>query len=171
MKIIVITLFNEIMTQLLCETTFCSSVIFHNNIERVRVSSQLICVVCEYTTGSSLYYIIKEKTLVPLINIIFTQISWITALLLKLEKRISEIEINSKEAGFTKPGPYIYDLLAELNVTNKTSSMLIDIIEEATLLLEEGDFYVLSFNYFIHVPLSVWICSSFVFSLVLEIIL
>ncbi|KAK1358284.1 Regulator of telomere elongation helicase 1 [Heracleum sosnowskyi] len=59
------------------------------------------------------------------------------ALLLKLEKRISEIEINSKEAGFTKPGPYIYDLLADLNVTNKTSSMLIDIIEEAALLLEE----------------------------------
>ncbi|XP_074378910.1 regulator of telomere elongation helicase 1 homolog isoform X2 [Apium graveolens] len=59
------------------------------------------------------------------------------ALLLKLEKRISEIEINSKEAGFTKPGPYIYDLLADLNVTHKTSSMLVDIIEEAALLLEE----------------------------------
>ncbi|WOG99221.1 hypothetical protein DCAR_0518569 [Daucus carota subsp. sativus] len=59
------------------------------------------------------------------------------ALLLKLEKRISEIDINSKEVGFTKPGPYIYELLADLNVTHKTSSMLIDIIEEAALLLEE----------------------------------
>lgn len=59
------------------------------------------------------------------------------ALLLKLEKRISEIHIESKELGFTKPGPYIYDLLADLNVTYKTATMLIDIIEEATLLLEE----------------------------------
>ncbi|CAK9185657.1 unnamed protein product [Ilex paraguariensis] len=59
------------------------------------------------------------------------------ALLLKLEKRIAEMPIESKELGFTKPGPYIYELLADLNVTRKTASMLIDIIEEATLLLEE----------------------------------
>ncbi|XP_057465193.1 regulator of telomere elongation helicase 1 homolog isoform X5 [Actinidia eriantha] len=59
------------------------------------------------------------------------------ALLLKLEKRIAEVPIQSKELGFTKPGPYIYDLLADLNITYKTATMLIGIIEEATLLLEE----------------------------------
>ncbi|KAI8020505.1 hypothetical protein LOK49_LG04G02653 [Camellia lanceoleosa] len=59
------------------------------------------------------------------------------ALLLKLEKRIAEIPIESKELGFTKPGPYIYELLADLNVTHKTATKLINIIEEATLLLEE----------------------------------
>ncbi|XP_059642020.1 regulator of telomere elongation helicase 1 homolog [Cornus florida] len=59
------------------------------------------------------------------------------ALLLKLEKRIAEVPIESKEFGFTKPGPYIYELLADLNITDKTATMLIDIIEEATLLLEE----------------------------------
>ncbi|KAL2463124.1 RAD3-like DNA-binding helicase protein [Forsythia ovata] len=59
------------------------------------------------------------------------------ALLLKLEKRISEVPIESKELGFTKPGPYIYELLADLNITQKTATMLIDITEEACLLLEE----------------------------------
>ncbi|KAK2984870.1 hypothetical protein RJ640_008635, partial [Escallonia rubra] len=59
------------------------------------------------------------------------------ALLLKLEKRIAEVPIESKELGFTKPGPYIYELLADLNVTDKTATMLIDIIEKASLLLEE----------------------------------
>ncbi|XP_060205661.1 regulator of telomere elongation helicase 1 homolog isoform X2 [Lycium barbarum] len=59
------------------------------------------------------------------------------ALLLKLEKKIAEVPINSKELGFTKPGPYIYEFLADLNITQKTANMLIDIIEEATVLLEE----------------------------------
>ncbi|KAG8379928.1 hypothetical protein BUALT_Bualt07G0140700 [Buddleja alternifolia] len=59
------------------------------------------------------------------------------ALLLKLEKRIAEVPIESKELGFTKPGPYIYELLAELNITQKTANMLIDTIEKACLLLEE----------------------------------
>ncbi|XAR50624.1 DNA helicase [Bertholletia excelsa] len=59
------------------------------------------------------------------------------ALLLKLEKRIAEIPIESKELGFTKPGPYIYELLADLNITHETATMLIGTIEEATLLLEE----------------------------------
>ncbi|PON35161.1 DNA helicase (DNA repair), Rad3 type [Trema orientale] len=61
------------------------------------------------------------------------------ALLLKLEKRIAEVPIGSKELGYTKPGPYIYELLADLNITPKTSSKLIDIIEEATELLEEDN--------------------------------
>ncbi|KAL7162433.1 hypothetical protein ACSBR2_042843 [Camellia fascicularis] len=39
------------------------------------------------------------------------------ALLLKLEKRIAEVPIESKEFGFTKPEPYIYELLADLNIT------------------------------------------------------
>ncbi|KAJ7962975.1 regulator of telomere elongation helicase 1-like [Quillaja saponaria] len=59
------------------------------------------------------------------------------ALLLKLEKRISEVPIESKELGFTKPGPYIYELLADLNITDKTVPKLIKIIEEAAMLIEE----------------------------------
>ncbi|KAL2904786.1 Regulator of telomere elongation helicase 1-like protein [Bienertia sinuspersici] len=59
------------------------------------------------------------------------------ALLLKLEKRIAEVPIDSKELGFTKPGPYIYELLADLNVTSETASKVTGIIEEAVLLLEE----------------------------------
>ncbi|KAI3786063.1 hypothetical protein L1987_45190 [Smallanthus sonchifolius] len=59
------------------------------------------------------------------------------ALLLKLEKRIAEVPIESKEMGFTKPGEYIYELLEELNITHKTATMLLDTIEDAMLLLEE----------------------------------
>ncbi|XP_057536046.1 regulator of telomere elongation helicase 1 homolog isoform X2 [Amaranthus tricolor] len=59
------------------------------------------------------------------------------ALLLKLEKRIAEVPIESKELGFTRPGPYMYELLSDLNVTSATASMLTGIIEEAVLLLEE----------------------------------
>ncbi|GAB2293557.1 Regulator of telomere elongation helicase 1 [Dionaea muscipula] len=59
------------------------------------------------------------------------------ALLLKLERRILEVHIESKELGFTRPGPYIYELLADLNITSNTASKLIGIIEEAALLLEE----------------------------------
>ncbi|XP_038718615.1 regulator of telomere elongation helicase 1 homolog isoform X1 [Tripterygium wilfordii] len=59
------------------------------------------------------------------------------ALLLKLEKRIAEVPVQSKELGFTKPGPYIYELLGELNVTHDTAPKLIGIIEEAVVLLEE----------------------------------
>lgn len=59
------------------------------------------------------------------------------AILLKLEKRIAEVPIGSKELGFTKPGPYIYELLADLNITHETASKLTGIIEEAALLLEE----------------------------------
>uniref|UniRef100_A0A7N0VD81 Regulator of telomere elongation helicase 1 homolog n=1 Tax=Kalanchoe fedtschenkoi TaxID=63787 RepID=A0A7N0VD81_KALFE len=61
------------------------------------------------------------------------------ALLLKLERRIAEIPINSKELGFTKPGPYIYEFLAELNITDHTAQQLIQTIEEAVVLLQEGD--------------------------------
>ncbi|CAK8535776.1 unnamed protein product [Lathyrus sativus] len=59
------------------------------------------------------------------------------ALLLKLEKRIAEVHIESKELGFTKPGPYIFELLADLNITQKTASKLKSIIAEAVTLLEE----------------------------------
>ncbi|XP_076911660.1 regulator of telomere elongation helicase 1 homolog [Bidens hawaiensis] len=59
------------------------------------------------------------------------------ALLLKLEKRIAEVPIVSKEMGFTKPGHYIYELLEELNITHKTANMLIDTVDEAMTLLEE----------------------------------
>lgn len=46
--------------------------------------------------------------------------------------------IDYRELGFTRPGAYIYELLADLNITDKTATMLIDIIEQAALLLEEG---------------------------------
>lgn len=62
----------------------------------------------------------------------------LAALLLKLEKRIAEVPIESKELGFTKVGPYIYELLSELNITQKTANMLIGTIEKACELLEEG---------------------------------
>lgn len=44
---------------------------------------------------------------------------FLAALLLKLEKRIAEIPIESRDLGFTKPGPYIFELLAELNTRIK----------------------------------------------------
>lgn len=56
---------------------------------------------------------------------------------MKLEKRISEVPIESKELGYTKPGPYIYELLAELNITQDTVPKLIKILEDATVLMEE----------------------------------
>ncbi|KAL8465834.1 hypothetical protein ACS0TY_035084 [Phlomoides rotata] len=59
------------------------------------------------------------------------------ALLLKLEKRIAEVPIESKELGFTKVGPYIYELLSELNINQNTANMLIGTIEKACELLEE----------------------------------
>lgn len=65
--------------------------------------------------------------------------AYLAALLLKLEKRIAEVTIESKELGFSKPGPYIYELLADLNITQETASKLIEIIEEATELLEEDN--------------------------------
>ncbi|KAG6733763.1 hypothetical protein I3842_01G240500 [Carya illinoinensis] len=61
------------------------------------------------------------------------------ALLLKLEKRIAEVPIQSKELGFTKPGPYIYELLSELNITHETVSKLIQIIDDAAVLIEEDN--------------------------------
>lgn len=64
-------------------------------------------------------------------------IFFIAALLLKLEKRIAEVPIESKELGYTKPGPYLYELLADLNITHKTASKLRDIVAVASTLLEE----------------------------------
>ncbi|KAJ0755472.1 putative DNA helicase [Helianthus annuus] len=58
-------------------------------------------------------------------------------LLLKLEKAIAAISINSKEMGFTQPGEYIYKLLKELDITHKTASVLIDAVDDAMTLLEE----------------------------------
>nr|CAD1824209.1 unnamed protein product [Ananas comosus var. bracteatus] len=59
------------------------------------------------------------------------------ALLLKLEKRIAEVAIESKELGFTRPGNYIYEFLSDLNITYETANMLISTIDNASLLLEE----------------------------------
>ncbi|KAF7814283.1 regulator of telomere elongation helicase 1-like protein isoform X1 [Senna tora] len=59
------------------------------------------------------------------------------ALLLKLEKRIAEVPIESKELGYTKPGPYIHEIFADLNITQKTAPELARIIGEAETLLQE----------------------------------
>ncbi|XP_028756069.1 regulator of telomere elongation helicase 1 homolog isoform X2 [Neltuma alba] len=59
------------------------------------------------------------------------------ALLLKLEKRIADVPIESKELGYTKPGPYIYEFFSDLNITHKTASKLKRTIEDAGVLLEE----------------------------------
>ncbi|XP_077212407.1 regulator of telomere elongation helicase 1 homolog isoform X2 [Tasmannia lanceolata] len=60
------------------------------------------------------------------------------ALLQKLEKRIAEVPVESKELGFTRPGPYIYELFADLHITHETANMLIDTIDHAALLLEDA---------------------------------
>uniref|UniRef100_A0A0D9V2H2 Helicase ATP-binding domain-containing protein n=1 Tax=Leersia perrieri TaxID=77586 RepID=A0A0D9V2H2_9ORYZ len=61
------------------------------------------------------------------------------ALLMALEKKVAELVIDSKELGYTKPGNYIYEFLSELNITSETSKKLIDTIDSASLLLEEGN--------------------------------
>ncbi|KAB1226717.1 Regulator of telomere elongation helicase 1 [Morella rubra] len=61
------------------------------------------------------------------------------ALLLKLEKRIAEVPIQSKELGFTRPGPYIYELLGDLNITHETAPKLIETVDDAAVLLEEDN--------------------------------
>uniref|UniRef100_A0A804NHJ3 Regulator of telomere elongation helicase 1 homolog n=1 Tax=Zea mays TaxID=4577 RepID=A0A804NHJ3_MAIZE len=60
------------------------------------------------------------------------------ALLMALEKKIAELLIGS-ELGYTKAGSYIYDFLSELNITSDTSKKLIETIDCASLLLEEGN--------------------------------
>ncbi|WOL00351.1 regulator of telomere elongation helicase 1 isoform X2 [Canna indica] len=61
------------------------------------------------------------------------------ALLLKLETHITEVVIESRDLGFTRPGNYIYEFLSDLNITYETANMLIDTIDNASLLLEEGN--------------------------------
>lgn len=45
--------------------------------------------------------------------------------------------IPKRDEGFTKPGPYIYELLETLNITHETAPKLIVTVEEATVLLDE----------------------------------
>lgn len=59
-----------------------------------------------------------------------------------LEKKIGELLIASKELGYTKAGSYIYDFLSELNITSDTSKKLIETIDGASLLLEEGNWFL-----------------------------
>uniref|UniRef100_A0A0D3D237 Regulator of telomere elongation helicase 1 homolog n=1 Tax=Brassica oleracea var. oleracea TaxID=109376 RepID=A0A0D3D237_BRAOL len=58
-------------------------------------------------------------------------------LLLKLQELISQVPIPEKNEGFTKPGPYIYEMLKSLNITHETAPQLIGTIEEAAVLLDE----------------------------------
>lgn len=58
---------------------------------------------------------------------------------MKLEKRIAEVPIQSKELGFTRPGPYIYELLGDLNITHETAPKLIETVDDAAVLLEEDN--------------------------------
>ncbi|CAH2068017.1 unnamed protein product, partial [Thlaspi arvense] len=58
-------------------------------------------------------------------------------LLLKLQELISKVPIPRRDEGFTKPGPYIYEMLKSLNITQETAPKLIDTVEEAAVLLDE----------------------------------
>ncbi|CAH8337055.1 unnamed protein product [Eruca vesicaria subsp. sativa] len=58
-------------------------------------------------------------------------------LLLKLQELISEVPIPKKDEGFTKPGPYIYEMLRSLNITHETAPKLIGTVEDAAVLLDE----------------------------------
>ncbi|KAL0866039.1 hypothetical protein Bca101_045157 [Brassica carinata] len=58
-------------------------------------------------------------------------------LLLKLQELISKVPIPKRDEGFTKPGPYIYEMLQSLNITHETAPKLIGTVEEATVLLDE----------------------------------
>lgn len=61
----------------------------------------------------------------------------VAGLLLKLQELISKVPIPKRDEGFTKPGPYIYEMLETLNITHETAPKLIGTIEEATVLLDE----------------------------------
>ncbi|ERN03915.1 hypothetical protein AMTR_s00078p00189390 [Amborella trichopoda] len=58
-------------------------------------------------------------------------------LLQKLEERIAQEPIHSIESGFTRPGPYIFELFADLNITQSTVGTLINTIDHAILLLQD----------------------------------
>lgn len=58
-------------------------------------------------------------------------------LLLKLQELISQVPIPDKDEGFTKPGPYIYEMLKTLDITHETAFQLIGTLEEAAVLLDE----------------------------------
>ncbi|CAA7025798.1 unnamed protein product [Microthlaspi erraticum] len=58
-------------------------------------------------------------------------------LLLKLQELISKVPIPKRDEGFTKPGPYIYEMLKSLNITHETAPKLIGTVEEAAVLLAE----------------------------------
>ncbi|MCO5548021.1 hypothetical protein L7F22_001477 [Adiantum nelumboides] len=58
------------------------------------------------------------------------------ALLLELDKRINDVSLSS-DTGFTKPGPHIFEFLAEIKINHDTITMLLDTIDNATNLLED----------------------------------
>jgi regulator of telomere elongation helicase 1 len=57
--------------------------------------------------------------------------------LIELEKRINDATL-AEDIGFTKPGPYIYDFLADIKINHDTVNMLVDTIDHAMNLLEDG---------------------------------
>lgn len=61
----------------------------------------------------------------------------LAGLLLKLQELIYKVPILKRDQGFTKPGPYIYEMLKSLNITHETAPKLIGTVEEAAVLLEE----------------------------------
>ncbi|KAL0808272.1 hypothetical protein Bca101_100764 [Brassica carinata] len=63
--------------------------------------------------------------------------SILKGLLRKLQELISQVPIPKKDEGFTKPGPYIYEMLESLNITHETAPKLIGTVEEAAVLLDE----------------------------------
>lgn len=81
--------------------------------------------------GVQLYW--NEIDVFVLIYALFS----LAGLLLKLQELISQVPIPDKDEGFTKPGPYIYEMLKTLDITHDTAFQLIGTLEEAAVLLDE----------------------------------
>lgn len=56
-----------------------------------------------------------------------------------LQKHINEVVLDPKELGFTASGFYIYDFLSKMEINFETAKTLIHYIDNAVLLLEEGN--------------------------------
>ena len=61
------------------------------------------------------------------------------ALLKKLEDRIKQLADSASKDGFTRPGPYLFDLLGSIGLRAETLGMMLDVMEKAKALLSEKD--------------------------------
>ena len=61
------------------------------------------------------------------------------ALLKKLEDRIKQLADSAPKDGFTRPGPYLFDLLGSIGLRAETLGMMLDVLEKAKALLGDRD--------------------------------